>query len=310
MLSKIELESIKSCNKGEFWFTFQQLTSLDALKIAQNLPLNSIVTHLNLNGNHIGDKGAISISCIISETPSLAHLNLSGNDIGDIGAQALAKALIGNRTVRSLCLLGNCITDAGANSLANMLASNKYLQKLYLYNNKIGDEGAIAIARAASRHGQLEALWLDHNLISFEGGQKIVRLMIQSRSLTNFELTIKNEMLLKPDREAIQRMCKKNMQRSTIKTVASQTVLELSRKLILVGTLPVEVLQHVLMLAAGDQVFSSLEKVHLGSCLLDRSLIGKIIPKDVRTKNFKDLKVARYSGQELARSCATLVERY
>ena len=314
MLKQVELESLKCCKQTEFWFTFQQLTCSDALKISQILPTNSTVTNLNLNGNKIGCDGAIALAGVLSKIPTLAHLNLSGNEIGDLGAQALAKSLIGNRTIRSLCLLGNLITDAGALDLAKMLASNSYIQKLYLYHNKISDQGAIAIAEAAGRHMQLESLWIDHNLVSFEGSREIVRLITRSRSLTDFELTIKNELLPKHDREDIQIMCKGNMQRSTLKTDASRLILDLSRKLMLLKNLPIELQQFALMVAVDDKVFGPVEQLLLGKCLLDRSLIGKLTPFVSKAGSLEDLtvisKLPRYSGQELVRSCATLVEQH
>jgi hypothetical protein len=59
------------------------------------------LTHLNLGGNWIGDKGAGRLAKVLPQCTALAHLNLSGNRIGmpnrisEAGAKRLTESWCG-----------------------------------------------------------------------------------------------------------------------------------------------------------------------------------------------------------------------
>uniref|UniRef100_A0A672YVE0 Uncharacterized protein n=1 Tax=Sphaeramia orbicularis TaxID=375764 RepID=A0A672YVE0_9TELE len=86
---------------------------------------DSIVTHLSLRNNRIGDDGAHLIGSALSTTRSanrnLLSLNLAFNSIGDAGAAYIAQGLRLNRALLFLSLSNNHIGDSGAAHLATIL---------------------------------------------------------------------------------------------------------------------------------------------------------------------------------------------
>nr|XP_033493942.1 leucine-rich repeat-containing protein 71 [Epinephelus lanceolatus] len=86
---------------------------------------DSVLTHLYLNNNRIGDEGARLIGLALSTTRSanknLLALNLAFNSIGNAGAAHIAQGLRFNRSLRFLSLCNNQIGDAGAAHLAAIL---------------------------------------------------------------------------------------------------------------------------------------------------------------------------------------------
>ena len=113
----------------------QEITSEQAIQLAQALAENHTITELDIGYNHIGDAGAKALA--LNQT--ITSLDLSNNDIGDEGAQALAL----NKTITTLGLAGNQIGDEGAKELAQ----NQSIITLYLASNHIGEAGAQALAQ-------------------------------------------------------------------------------------------------------------------------------------------------------------------
>eukprot|EP00466_Bigelowiella_natans_P013836 jgi/Bigna1/77728/fgenesh1_pg.50_\ len=70
-----------------------------------------VLSSINLNGNLIGDEGALAISNGLEENQVLLVLNLVQNKIGDDGGVALAKALRKNTKLESLYFKGNPIQE-------------------------------------------------------------------------------------------------------------------------------------------------------------------------------------------------------
>ncbi|XP_037549168.1 leucine-rich repeat-containing protein 71 [Nematolebias whitei] len=86
---------------------------------------SSILTHLSLRNNRIGDEGARLIGSALSTSTTanknLLSLNLAFNSIGDAGAAHIARGLRLNRTLLILSLANNQIGDSGAAPLAEIL---------------------------------------------------------------------------------------------------------------------------------------------------------------------------------------------
>ncbi|KAM8766492.1 leucine-rich repeat-containing protein 71 isoform 4-T4 [Acanthopagrus schlegelii] len=86
---------------------------------------NSMLTHLSLRNNQIGDEGArligSALSTLSSANKSLLSLNLAFNSIGDAGAEYIAQGLRLNCALLILSLSNNQIGDAGAAHLAAIL---------------------------------------------------------------------------------------------------------------------------------------------------------------------------------------------
>ncbi|KAF7686293.1 hypothetical protein HF521_015655 [Silurus meridionalis] len=79
---------------------------------------DSLIAHLSLRNNHIGEDGARLISLALCK--SLLSLNLAFNAVGNVGATYLAQGLRLNRTLLYLSLANNHIGDAGAAQLAQV----------------------------------------------------------------------------------------------------------------------------------------------------------------------------------------------
>ncbi|KAI4886847.1 hypothetical protein NFI96_021446 [Prochilodus magdalenae] len=86
---------------------------------------DSMITHLSLRNNCIGEEGARLIGSALSTTQSanknLLTLNMAFNSIGDGGATHIAQGLRFNRSLLCLSLAHNHITDIGASGLAEVL---------------------------------------------------------------------------------------------------------------------------------------------------------------------------------------------
>ncbi|XP_060760909.1 leucine-rich repeat-containing protein 71 [Neoarius graeffei] len=80
---------------------------------------DSMITHLSLRNNRIGEEGARLIGLALSK--NLLSLNMAFNTVGDAGAIYLAQGLRFNCTLLYLSLANNHIGDVGAAHLAQVL---------------------------------------------------------------------------------------------------------------------------------------------------------------------------------------------
>ncbi|XP_075962278.1 leucine-rich repeat-containing protein 71 isoform X2 [Anarhichas minor] len=137
--------SLDKLQSLQFWqagLTDQMVTSLvNTVSLCSNL---RVVT---LEGNHLPER---SYHLLLSEDSVLTHLYLRNNRIGDKGAHligsALSTARSANKNLIYLNLAFNCIGDAGATHIAQGLRFNRALLMLSLCNNQIGDSGAAHLA--------------------------------------------------------------------------------------------------------------------------------------------------------------------
>ena len=96
----------------------RHLSNLDAAMLAAELRVNSTLTILNLNGNHISS-AAKELGAALRVNKTLRRLHLDNNDIGDGGAARLANGLqAADGGLRLLSLHDNhAITRTGARAL-------------------------------------------------------------------------------------------------------------------------------------------------------------------------------------------------
>ncbi|KAM9434129.1 leucine-rich repeat-containing protein 71 [Clarias gariepinus] len=106
---------------------------------------DSMISHLSLRNNRIGEDGARLIGLALSK--NLRSLSLAFNAIGDAGAIHIAQGLCHNHTLLNLSLANNHIGDVGAAQVAQGLRLNHTLLHLSLANNHIGDVGAAQLAQ-------------------------------------------------------------------------------------------------------------------------------------------------------------------
>ena len=148
---------------------------LGATALAPALARLTAIKTLDLEGNSVGDAGAVallnalakpcslkldssgissvgakSISEILRSKTCLTELHLNNseteNGFGDGGATILAASLIFLTALRKLQLQGNSICDLGATTLASALKNLTLLQLLSLNENKLGPSGVKAMA--------------------------------------------------------------------------------------------------------------------------------------------------------------------
>ena len=149
---------------------------IGAAAFAEALMLNTIVSNLSFEENHIGDAGAIALSKWIAKSGSLLYdLNLSHNNISDDGALAVADAIAvagehRNQLAR-LDLMENDIGDAGGRGLADAVRINSRVEQLRLDGNlmrrKVLLEVQHALVHSGSKKGVLATQDLDDEAESF-----------------------------------------------------------------------------------------------------------------------------------------------
>lgn len=238
----------------------------------------------------------VTLANQIPDVTAIGNLNFSNSAITDNQVVILAAALKANRTVRSLNLIGNLVGDEGAFALADMLSVNTYLQALYLYKNNIGDAGGLEISSSLTQNRHVKTLWIDYNPLSLNAARFMISIVHHNTTLTDFEITDSDDLLEKDDRDGVRILKDRNSKITTIRTQAGAQLVRTSRALIRSNlNLPIELLHHILMREIGEEVFTLYEQAALGSCLLKRSLIGKLIPGSVQ-----------FSGAELVRRCVSL----
>ncbi|KAM8839922.1 leucine-rich repeat-containing protein 71 [Spinachia spinachia] len=127
------------------------LTNPMVMSLMTTVSVCSNLRVLTLEGNHLPEQ---SYHLLLSEHSVLTHLSLRNNRIGDKGAGLIGSALSTTRSAnKNLILLNlafNCIGDAGAAHIAQGLRFNRALLMLSLCNNQIGDHGARHMAAILS----------------------------------------------------------------------------------------------------------------------------------------------------------------
>ncbi|KAM4725176.1 leucine-rich repeat-containing protein 71 [Anableps anableps] len=138
LLSMNQLQSLQFWQAG---LTDPMVISLSNTSLCANLRA------VTLEGNPLPEQ---SFHLLLSEDSVLTHLSLRNNRIGDDGARLIGSALStsksANKNLLSLNLAFNNIGDAGAAHIAQGLRLNRTLLILSLSNNKIGDSGAAHLA--------------------------------------------------------------------------------------------------------------------------------------------------------------------
>ncbi|KAF7664801.1 hypothetical protein LDENG_00164810 [Lucifuga dentata] len=123
------------------------LTEQMVISLQNTISLCSNLRSVTLEGNPLQEQ---VYHLLLSGDSLLSHLSLRNNRIGDEGAHVIGSALSTTRTTNmnllSLNLAFNCIGDAGAAYIAQGLRLNRTLLFLSLSSNQIGDSGASHLA--------------------------------------------------------------------------------------------------------------------------------------------------------------------
>ncbi|XP_034066346.1 leucine-rich repeat-containing protein 71 isoform X2 [Gymnodraco acuticeps] len=139
------LLSLSKLQSLHFWQA--GLTDPMVISLVNTISLCSNLRDVTLEGNHLPEQ---SYHLLLCEDSVLTHLSLRNNRIGDEGARLIGSALSttrsANKNLVSLNLAFNAIGDAGATHIAQGLRFNRALLVLSLSNNQIGDSGAAHLA--------------------------------------------------------------------------------------------------------------------------------------------------------------------
>ncbi|XP_034567131.1 leucine-rich repeat-containing protein 71 isoform X2 [Notolabrus celidotus] len=129
----------------QFWQA--RLTDEKIISLMNTISLCSSLRHVKLEGNPLPEQ---SYHLLLSEDSVLNHLFLRNNRMGDEGARLIGLALSttrsANKNLYTLDLSFNSIGDAGAKHIAQGLRFNRTLTILSLSNNHIGDAGVAHLA--------------------------------------------------------------------------------------------------------------------------------------------------------------------
>ncbi|KAM4550309.1 leucine-rich repeat-containing protein 71 isoform 2-T2 [Fundulus diaphanus] len=139
------LPSMTQLQSLQFWQA--RLTDPTVISLMSTAALCSNLRAVSLEGNPLPEQ---SFHLLLSEDSVLTHLSLRNNRIGEEGARligsALSTAKSANKNLLSLNLAFNNVGDAGAAHIAQGLRLNRTLLFLSLSNNQIGDSGAARLA--------------------------------------------------------------------------------------------------------------------------------------------------------------------
>merc|ERR1711957_977493 len=107
--------------------------------------------HLDWSGTGLDSDDAKVVAHVVAVSGSLMTLLLNGNKIGDAGAVAIADALRVNGSLDTLDLSNNKLGDAGAVAIADALRVNGSLDTLYLSNTQARRRGRRGDRRGPAR---------------------------------------------------------------------------------------------------------------------------------------------------------------
>ncbi|KAF9910161.1 hypothetical protein BX616_010927 [Lobosporangium transversale] len=187
-LSRLEPRSASHLHKLSFEMEPQGVEANDFRVLVNSLKTNTTLLVLDLEGNSIGDKGALALSEALKTNTALTSLSLRENSIGHKGALALSKALKINTTLTTLNLNWNLIEEKGAVVLLEALKSNTTLVTLGLRGNSIGREGALTLAEALKVNTGLAFLDLHDNSLEKEGILALSEALKTNKVLTDLNL--------------------------------------------------------------------------------------------------------------------------
>eukprot|EP00929_Paragymnodinium_shiwhaense_P119158 TRINITY_DN91032_c0_g1_i1.p1 TRINITY_DN91032_c0_g1~~TRINITY_DN91032_c0_g1_i1.p1 ORF type:complete len:1888 (-),score=482.22 TRINITY_DN91032_c0_g1_i1:66-5597(-) len=139
-----------------------------------------VLTHINLNHNHLGDSGVEYLFTALSQAAcTVVHISVSDNNIGDAGAQAIASNLPNLTRLTSLQLCENFIQERGSIALAESIggmasheddAGEDVIQtgplqvlSVDLRGNHSRELGALRWAEVVAPHPSLQFLCLANN---------------------------------------------------------------------------------------------------------------------------------------------------
>ena len=201
--------SLRRCGIGE-----EGITAL-----GQALCGNESMRLVNVTGNRIGNKGAISLGAALRQSAgegmgltslsigdgfvssggmsefancmgvneTLQELRAGGNNFGDKAMSPIANALRGRSSLILLQLMGCHIGDGGAQTLATVLGSLRSLEVLNLSCNEIGNSGVSALSRGMEDNFTIRELSLHDNMFTGRGFIALAATLMNTKTLCTLD---------------------------------------------------------------------------------------------------------------------------
>ncbi|XP_012927076.1 protein NLRC5 [Heterocephalus glaber] len=132
--------------------------------LTRELSHMSLLQHLCLSHDQIGDTGAQNLAAILLGLPGLRKIDLSANGISLAGGLQLAKSLTLCRHLEEVRLGCNALGDPTALTLAQGLP--QHLRVLHLQSSRLGPEGALSLGRALDGCPHVEDISLAENKLA------------------------------------------------------------------------------------------------------------------------------------------------
>ena len=146
-------------------------------------------SELDMMANDIRMEGASIVANALPGNKSLEHLNISYNRIGDMGVRFIAENI--NRSAVNILDLGETyMSDEGAASLADMLKTNRTLTRLILNENEITDQGLTPLIKVLTdKNRTLKILDLSMNkYITRASLDALINMIKRNTSLTKVDI--------------------------------------------------------------------------------------------------------------------------
>ncbi|KAI8896602.1 hypothetical protein BC833DRAFT_596877 [Globomyces pollinis-pini] len=247
--------------------------SLQQMKlISETIPIIKNLTRLDFCRMEL-DHSAIEILCTgIQSHINLISIDLTHNRIGELGAKSIGH-LLQHLTIQELKLGSNHIGAKGIHYISKGLIENTNLIELELSSNAIGDQGAMSIASALTLNKTLRKIHLNNNAIKSQGIMHMHESLKSNLNIT--ELQIFGNRFDSTNLIDIYQLLVRNITRE--KQIQSDyiTLLSISRSLVLLSQLPIDI--RMLILEYFKGVLTGNEFNSLYPIVLDRFLIGHLM---------------------------------
>lgn len=138
-----------------------------------------------MDGNQIGDKGAIAMGECIAFHPSLKILHLNNCRIGLKGVKSLLQSLKTNRTLESLGISHSTVEKEGSTFVSDFLSQNQKIRSINLGFSGIDDSDAQKIAKGIQSNPQtnIQSVILDGNELILPSTLQFLREVIADATI-------------------------------------------------------------------------------------------------------------------------------
>ncbi|KAL0483870.1 Nlrc3 [Acrasis kona] len=130
--------------------------------LSQSLYGNSVMCHLVLSQNKVGNKGAIALGELLETTDcGLVHLELNSCGISDEGSVSMAISLTQNTSLLTLRLYNNYLSEDAGKAISELLTKNNTIVNIDVKGNQIDHSTYLKIKKTLLRNRNSKLLLKD-----------------------------------------------------------------------------------------------------------------------------------------------------